>query len=408
MKINSYMIGILIAYNIIIQTILSYNLYIINITNMVMMLAPVALTYIVVLYTRESMKILLNTRAVTFTLYMVFLLVGSYVVRGSESYTLYYVYDFFLYGLVPLLLIILPFKVEYVVRGVMLTSLLVYTNINYFFFSNTSDNQLTDANILGMGLSYAVLVCVIASLIHFIFYRNNAKFIDYIAYVTNLVLIIRLVNFGNRGAFLSLIIFLFLLWYIKKSENGKLSIKIISISVVVVSLALIVVSQFNTILIKIMLNLEKFNISLYSIEKTYSLYIEQGNVDNGRDTIVNWAYKLIIDSPFFGYGIGVFQEIYGTYPHNFALQLLCELGIVFSLPIFIILMKSILNIFRGERHTLDSRVFILLLFSISIPRLFFSQEFWSTPSFWLLIYFTIIQPKKSKGEYLLVTKKTRL
>ena len=65
------------------------------------------------------------------------------------------------------------------------------------------------------------------------------------------------------------------------------------------------------------------------------------------------------------------------------------MGIIVSIPMFYLVGKAtFITVFKSNLKK-DYSIIMILLFTISIPRLCFSTEFWTTIPFWLLVMYTI-------------------
>lgn len=94
-----------------------------------------------------------------------------------------------------------------------------------------------------------------------------------------------------------------------------------------------------------------------------------------RQTQFSSALNFFYESPLFGLGLGGIESVYGSYPHNILLEHLANLGILGSLPFFVIILYSIYGLFYWDSYTPKiTRFFLLiLLFSISVRLLSFNM-----------------------------------
>lgn len=206
-----------------------------------------------------------------------------------------------------------------------------------------------------------------------------------IKYIVYIIVFGPLLNFlfvnASRGVFLAIAVAI-VLCIICNLKNVKQ--KIISIGVILI-IAIILLIFAENILGAIKQITDKFNISLSMVDKNLYL-LEQGEIGDGRDEIYENALKGITEHPILGNGIGRFDFDYGTYPHNLALQLLYEGGIVFLIIMFApIVMTFILLIFR-DKTKVKNRYLLIFLIGSSIVKLMLSYEFWSDLYFWIILY----------------------
>lgn len=179
----------------------------------------------------------------------------------------------------------------------------------------------------------------------------------------------------TRGAILSLLIGLFVLFYFKANKVQRLVISIVSI------LIIILIFLFLDYFLKIFFDFSE-NSGIGALTKL-AAFADDGDVSNGRNRLYAAAITLFKQHPLLGYGIGYYEQIYKAYVHNIGLQLLCEGGIIgtilFLLPIFRIrFLKNYRDINLGVLH--------IVLLSYTLILLMFSSTHWLTPTFWLMYF----------------------
>lgn len=239
-------------------------------------------------------------------------------------------------------------------------------SINYFIFNSSMSY---------MAFGYRTLPCV---LIYFYEYYFKKKKIALILFSLNTIIIS---IYGGRGPFFSLLIFLLINYFLFYKN------KIVKWSSLIITTTLFILLNTNYMKIKIV------EIIQYLIEdlnlKTYALYklmllLERGiaSASSGRDILYKNAINLGNKNIMFGNGIGSFRKIYETYPHNILLEIYVQFGLVGILLICLIIFKIIKKLKKGD---INEKVLIIILFSLSVPRLTFSSSFWERPEFWGLI-----------------------
>ncbi len=337
-------------------------------------------------------RISINKKGIFMILFILVLFRFSFLNSTSISYVNIYFREFLGYGLVSFVLLSSPYSYKLIVRNVSRIGLLFLLSPSYIVESLVEKSDIT------MGVSYAILPCILAAVIHFIYYRKDKKLIDILAYIVNLVMSINLILQASRGAVLSVVLLLFLVWFIKiRKENGSgaVSIAILFLSFITI-LAFIFAEELLGIFIEL---LGVFNIKFYFLEKTYRMIAEEGLIAslNGRDYIYINSINMIREAPILGNGIGAYADKYGTYPHNFILQMMSELGIILSIPLFLPILKSLVTMCKKwtNEEDMNYRVFVLFLFMSSIPRLMLSSYFWKNQIFWMLIFISL--SKRSKN-----------
>ena len=293
--------------------------------------------------------------------------------------------ELLLYCMIPLILSILNFDAELVLRYILYLSLSSIPVIDRILKYEYVSLQQVD-----MAVAYALFVGVSACIIHFLFYRNRKNILIYFSYIYNIYVLIRLVFVGNRGIYLSFaaLILFFLITYIRGQEFSKKKKRALKCVLIFELIAFfIVINNLNSIV------LEVYNSLIGSGKDVPSFFIKMrrqilsGDVSNGRASGYLDLIGLIFKNPF-GYGMEstyrITNGIY-AYPHNFFLQFWIEFGIIFGtifniitcLPIYVWLSKKI-NSTKYEKN------FLLFLIVITIPKMFVSGDIWMQPQFWFL------------------------
>jgi len=135
--------------------------------------------------------------------------------------------------------------------------------------------------------------------------------------------------------------------------------------------------------------MEKNNIHISFLEKTLLLFQRSGSITNGRDDIYDHVLSLIDGHFIFGRGIGFYQQVFDTYPHNIVLQLLLEMGFLPVLVLFFFLIAFFFFTFKDNIYDNEWECVLILLFFNSIPRLLVSSYLWQDHVFWLFLFISI-------------------
>ena len=129
-----------------------------------------------------------------------------------------------------------------------------------------------------------------------------------------------------------------------------------------------------------------FNVSILIKTKRLSL---KGDLLNGRGLIWKSSLDSILRSPIVGNGIESMSRISGgeyPYPHNFALQLLQDCGIV----ALALIAAIFYGLFRLFKHGYDDKKIILMYFvAIIMPIAALSGDIWKMPTFWLFVGYSV-------------------
>ena len=119
-------------------------------------------------------------------------------------------------------------------------------------------------------------------------------------------------------------------------------------------------------------------------------FIIEGDItaSKGRESLAKQAVEAIIENPMWGYGITADRAMFGIYPHNMFLEILCQYGIVFgSLLIITMLVITVIALLKSRKNRQLCRRFSKRP-NILYYLLFWLLLFWSfllcSFLFWLL------------------------
>lgn len=354
---------------------------------MMMNLVPVAaLLFLHFFISDKKQDLNLNKKALLFVYYIVSIIViHKYAYRYTTiSYTELLVYCF-----IPIYVSFYKIDAEKVLKYMMLFSMLVIP-ISNEFFKGVSAHYET----IGMSTSYNVLPFVIAAAIHFIYYRKRAGSWLWLCYGINTYYLLKVIYLGNRGPIITLIVFALLVIMHKQNPDGTIrkspgKTMFITLSVGVISI--LVINNIESIVLAVHGWLKSMNIEVAFITKSVAK-INQGDLSNGRSKLFNFVIQGIKDNFLVGNGIAsILYKSFGrySYPHNLFLQMWYDVGIIVSLPLLWLVGKSVRKTMFDYSINKETVTMLMLLFTLSIPRLCYSSEFWRTTTFWLLIMFTI-------------------
>ncbi len=154
----------------------------------------------------------------------------------------------------------------------------------------------------------------------------------------------------------------------------------------------------------------KFNYQSRSLSFLYmgitgdtSLTGGYGNFSSGRDIIQGNAFDVLRSNLLTGVGIGGFEDRFGMYSHNIAIDFALDWGILGIIAFGIIITYSIKTLFRVEKGDFSPKTgLLLLILCLWCPKLFFSQTFINDLGFWSFI---IICIKENQDKTFLSNKK---
>ena len=239
-----------------------------------------------------------------------------------------------------------------------------------------------------MGISYAFLPTVIASIVYLFFYfkDSNRKFISLVFIAINSVYLFKIFQFGSRGPVLCIVTCFAILICFKYKDN---KINMVSRKIVILMILLIlVIANFWTVLGWVNSLLLALGIKINAISKLYRLQSFTNDISNGRLLIWSTVWKEIWKSPIYGHGLSTtFYNLKFAYPHNFILQLLYDGGLLLFIPLIFFFISGFVNWFRNCSR--DCFAFGIVLFSMSIPGAMFSGDLWENGRLWLALSFFI-------------------
>lgn len=263
----------------------------------------------------------------------------------------------------------------------MLNWILVFYIIAMPFFMTLDFSTYPPGNL--MALSYSVLPMLLTLIIKIVLYKNKS-WKEKILMLATLPYFYFVAIYSSRGVYLACISCFVLCELIKPTTYKRVFILIIILMV-----GIIIVLNALTILYSIQSLLNSYNISFKIIDKNIRL-LEQEDLSNGRDMIYSVAMDEINEKYILGNGIGQFNIRYGTYPHNFVLQLMHEGGIVLTFIYIIPILYGIYAILIKKNISQNMKILLIFLFSASIIRLCISYEYWKEPFFWMYLSVCII------------------
>ena len=387
---KEYLTSFIVAYVIAVKGMNQLIGAILGRTDGIMMISLIFISGLLVLHffiSDKNENLNLNKKSLLFVYYIVSIIaVYKYAYQyGSVSYE-----ELFVFVLIPIYISFYKIDVKQVLKYLTFLSVLILPFSGTFFKSNATIGFET----IGMTASYNTLVFVVAAALHFLFYKKNAGILMWLGYAINIYYLVKILTLGNRGVFISIVVFFVLLLLHEFDENGKIKknkAKTIFIVTVVGCLVIYVVNDFENILRTIDIWLKSMSIEISAISKNVQK-LAQGDITNGRQMITIFTKEGIKNKPFFGNGISTMLRNSGytiAYPHNVFLQLWYDLGIFVSIPLFYMIVKATIKTFFDSSISKDYSILLIFLYTLSIPRLCVSSQLWVDIPFWFLMMYTI-------------------
>lgn len=290
-------------------------------------------------------------------------------------------YEFAIYAVVPVLLLsqvrdLRQFFRTYATLAVCVFLLYVLDPVNDYWFSR----------------SYMVYGFQAMLPAFFGMHLARREFGYRILLVPEIVCFAMMALFGNRMAAVAALFFV----VVYEIASGRSSQTRMMRYTAFAGLGALVVANLNTLVFWIAAAVKARGYSSYSLNAAvYYLTGSSDSLSAGRDALRTTATALIVDRPLLGHGLGYFESIAGTYPHNFVLELLVSYG-VFG---FLFYLAGLLNgIGQIARSSGSLRILGVLLLCTAFPKLLTSVYVFIEPAYWMLIFYGLFAPIYRRGE----------
>ena len=313
----------------------------------------------------------------------IFLIVIGYVitsiVRGNT--TSLTSISFICRCLIPLIIgATIDFDPKNVLRNLMVMMVPGLPFITILFAKDNIGNY--DA--VSMGTSYAILPILLGGITHFALFRKQSSIFERMLYVVTAIYMFFFIMMSYRGALLSMLLLIMLLYIFR--PNGKHSLKKY-IFIFFCFFILIIYALFKYQIIALIVSLlSSAGIRIATLDKTLILAARADTL-HGRSELFSAAINGIMKSPVFGHGYATFKAYTGyIYPHNMVLQMFFDFGIPIGLVILSYIFIRMINKLRFYNKTNDAYFcFLLMIICSSIPRVMVSAEMWIVIILWFLI-----------------------
>ena len=291
------------------------------------------------------------------------------------------------FGVFTLASFLMPFVAQIDAR-LFLKSLMLFATPAIFSLDRVFRFATEYSDTITMGLSYAFLVPVLASIVYmFLFFREERgwrRFVTIAGFVINMIFAFFLVSYGSRGPVFSMFALLAFLLVIQPDKSGRGVRVKKGRSLLLAVIVVLVAFAFVPLLLYLQENLSEQGLSFNFINKFIRMD-ESGDITNGREIILATSWDDILQSPFWGYGLDGFAHKHiniGAYPHNFIVQMLYDGGLLLFFLLLVPFAKGLLRVFK-HCTVQEYGVYTALIFG-SIPPALFSGDLWRAGTLWLL------------------------
>lgn len=372
--------------------------FILDFNNVIPIILAILLSFTII-YKRFSIdKSLLNDRILIayIVIFSSFLLLNI-ILHGLDSHSIKRISYFGVYGVLPIsMLYILYRKIaelnlfkifQYINCVYAIMSVFVF-GINFWKFSPQER----------MSISYYILPVFMSLFFEFLLDENKNVKYKLIKYFIYFIIFIPYLNFAiglmSRGAILSIVICIYLTFLSLQSKKIKIRILLISL------IAAVIIVCFGLYILEFISNfLSSLGISFSFIDKNLTL-LQENSIGNGRDVIYHNVISGISSHPLIGNGIGEFERVFATYPHNFILQSWYEGGFGYMCILVIPNFYSIIRIIFNNNISKKKKYFFIFIFSLSIVRLLLSFEYWKDLFFWIYLFMSLLLIQEDLKQYI--------
>ncbi|WP_235907973.1 hypothetical protein [Proteus terrae] len=295
-------------------------------------------------------------------------------------------FEFAKFIIIPMLMFLVINDYNILFKSLTKTSFICFFILLMFFNQVSQRGDAGFINYMEYGNSLAQ--CFIFIAIPLLCTKVSSSY-KYLSLITLTVILLTIFFYGNRGAFLSLIIFLFFGYFFRLSLSfhKKMIISILSV------LIIIAINFYWNEIINSLYNLSNFmGITSYSISKL-KMATDSGIVSSvgERGEIALLSIALIIDNYGLPGGVTYFSNATGmNYPHNLLLDISLNFGVFITIALLI---YTFTILFLLKKNTTNFPLILIFVFSFSV--LMFSQSFWFYTLFWIFPSYHFLKEKKS-------------
>jgi|SRR5690554_934428 len=338
----------------------------------------ISLISLLIVFLNNPLPVFLNTKLVAVVLViLLFLFTSIFANYNADDFYLYF-YSFLVFGVVGILYSNVPIDYPYFYRTTILIAILSMPGI--IALDTRSYTNMKEATGSWMSASQNSLRLILGLILALSFVKNKI-------YKMLVVLIIMFYfsfyfNYGTRGAFLSLLVFLFFIFLERKKRLNLKTISFLFLGIGFLSFFL------QDIMIFIQQTLFNYGYSIRALDKSITVFKSDIDVSNGRYDIWLKAFNEIVEKPIFGNGIASFTATTDTYVHNVFITILHEGGVLYFLPILFVFLKFI-KLLLSKTYPSQQKEFLIYLFCAGIIELMFSNVYWRTMMFWYFVGYVL-------------------
>lgn len=228
---------------------------------------------------------------------------------------------------------------------------------------------------------------MLPSIMYLIYYAGNKKKVIYtvVAVLSSLVILI----FGTRGPVVCIVVYVaaITIYSAFRTSNKKRLLILLVVFSVILS-----VLSFDALFIDVSTTLSKQFERIGFSTRIFNFIIE-GDViaSKGREALAKKTVEAILDNPLWGYGVTGDRALFGIYPHNMFLEVLCQYGIIFGSILIVttlaITIKALFKIRKDKKRFTFALMFVSMIF----VKLMISSTYTTEPYLYFMMgYFVLI------------------
>lgn len=361
MKINSFVIVVLLLANVI-SWAFPLDGIIVFVMGLIFALA----------FSCNGLSLFVKNKQITFIIVLIlFSFVFSISKFGLTEGKSLYLASFIVFGIPSLYISQTPFSFPFLYKVLSFFIFLLFPVILNIDFGDSSTEDVNYG--AWMGYSYGIIVVLLGAFLCYLWSENKLMKVLFVIVSCSCLYI--LLQKGSRGTLIGVMCF-FIYYFFKKIKSRK---EILSLVII----ALIAAYLFRNIFQYIDVD------GFFFLSKTEDLSVS-GDISNGRFMLYSMAFEGFLSSPLWGCGFASFYDTYGTYPHNFVLQIFYEGGLFWGAILLIPLIGFSSKIILSSNKLC---LFYFFIFCIGIVRLFFSSNYWELQYFWFFYGMSLSKKK---------------
>jgi O-antigen ligase len=301
---------------------------------------------------------------------MFFIILTDFIFR-SNSLTLLYLYEFIIYGLIPIHLITQVKNPRKILKYFSILSVFAF----FLFFLDPFFDYYFLNDYMTFGFQFALPA-------YFGLYIGRRYFNFRWLQPIELICLVILIVFANRSVFFSVLVF----WTLIELFYEKNLIKFI-FYIFIFGILIIFIQDFLQIIINFLANNGLYSYSLRNIQ-LHLINSDWTGLFSGRLEIWSLANAMINENLIIGSGTASFHYKYASYSHNLYLDIMLQYGLLGLIFFTGLLIKSFIRLSHNSKFTF---LLGLLLFSLWFPKLFFSVYFYRDITIWSFLAIGFIQ-----------------